>query len=236
MLSIRDEVEINSKQNILILEKFERFKEEVKSVQEEQNENLRNVNLQYPKILEGVISVHQANLKNAEEINHNIEEGVKLTSNHSEIILNEIKVIKDEVFSLEEKNRKQKQSSLIMGQLETLEDEVKSVKEEQNANHSKMNLQYSNIVEEVKKAGNINLNLEQCVEKYSKNSNMINEHLKSLKEEVKSVHKDMKIVEEINLNVEEGVKLAKNHSEIILKQIRVFKDEVFSLEEENMKR
>merc|ERR1712198_652276 len=101
---------------------------------------------------------------------------------------------------------------------------------------SKMNLQYSNIVEEVKKAGNINLNLEQCVEKYSKNSNMINEHLKSLKEEVKSVHKDMKIVEEINMNVEEGVKLAKNHSEIILKQIRVFKDEVFSLEEENMKK
>ena len=127
VLSIRDEVEINSKQNILILEKFERFKEEVKSVQEEQNENLRNVNLQYPKILEGVISVHQANLKNAEEINQNIGEVVKLTSNHSDIILNEIKVFKDEVFSLEEKSRKQKQSSLIMGQLETLEEEVKSV-------------------------------------------------------------------------------------------------------------
>ena len=84
VISIRDEVEINSKQNILILEKFERFKEEVKSVQEEQNENLRNVNLQYPKILEGVISVHQANLKNAEEINQNIGEVVKLTSNHSD--------------------------------------------------------------------------------------------------------------------------------------------------------
>ena len=99
-----------------------------------------------------------------------------------------------------------------------------------------MNLQYLKILEEVKQAGSCNLIFEQCVEKYSKNCNVIKENLISLKEEVKSVHKDMKIVEEINLNVEEGVKLASNHSEIILQQIKVFKDEVYSLEGQNRKK
>ena len=96
-----------------------------------------------------------------------------------------------------------------------------------------MNLQYLKILEEVKQAGSCNLILEQCVEKYSKNSNVIIVNLISLKEEVKSVQD--KNAEEINRNIKEGIKLTANHSNIILRQIKVFKDEVLSLEEDNGK-
>jgi len=129
------------------------------------------------------------------------------------------------------------QNSLFLGQLGVLEEEVKSVKKEQNTNHNKMNIQFYKVLEEVKKAGSINLNLEQCNEKYLKHSNKINEHLESLKEEMENVQKDNeRSVEEINLNIEEGVKLTLNHSDKIIKQIKVFKEEVFSLEEENRKK
>jgi len=147
VVSIRDDVKIlhnevekNSKQNILILEELGTFKEKVKRVQEEQNAIHSNMNLQYPKILEEVklassinqnldmcaekyskhsnaIKKHlnslqeevksvQDSMKNAEEINLNIKENVKYTSNNSDIILKQIKVFKDEVFSLEEENTK----------------------------------------------------------------------------------------------------------------------------------
>ena len=118
-------------------------------------------------------------------------------------------------------------------QLGALKEEVKSVKEELNVNHSNMNLQYLEVVEEVKKAGSINLNMEQCVEKYSKHSNVIKEHLNSLIEEVKSVQD--KNAKEINLNIEDVVKITSNHSDLILKQIKVSKEEVTSLKEENGK-
>merc|ERR1711976_1093001 len=113
-----------------------------------------------------------------------------------------------------------------MGYLDsgTIKENVKNLKEEQNTNHNNMNLQYLKILEEVKQAGSCNLILEQCVEKYSKNCNVIKENLKSLKEEVKSVQD--KNAEEINRNIKEGIKLTANHSNIILRQIKVFKDEV----------
>ena len=107
---------------------------------------------------------------------------------------------------------------------------------EQDANQSKMNLQYLELLEEVKNASSINLNKEQCIKKYSKHSSVINEHLNSLKEGVKSVYEaNLKNAEKINQNIEEGVKQSSNHSEIFLNEIKVFKDEVLSHEEVNRK-
>jgi len=161
--------------------------------------------------------------RNLETVMHKVEtmeNTIKETQTNVKSIREDVKILHNEV----EINSKQ---------LGTLKEEVKSVKEELNVNHSNMNLQYLEIVEEVKKAGRINLNMEQCVEKYSKHSNVIKEHLNSLKEEVKSVQD--KNAKEINLNIEDVVKMTSNHSDLILKQIKVSKEEVFSLKEENGK-
>ena len=124
-----------------------------------------------------------------------------------------------------------------MEQLGTLKEEVHSVKEEQNKNYNNVNLQYLKILEEVKKAGSINANLGQSVERYSEHNNVIKEYLVSLNEEVKGVQKDnLRKAEEISQNIQKGVKMTNNYSDIILKQIKVFKDEVFNLEEENLRK
>jgi len=161
--------------------------------------------------------------RNLETVMHKVEtmeNTIKETETNVKSIRDDVKILHNE----EEINSKQ---------LGNLKEEVKSVKEELNVNHSNMNLQYLEIVEEVKKAGRINLNMEQCVEKYSKHSNVIKEHLNSLKEEVKSVQD--KNAKEINLNIEDVVKITSNHSDLILKQIKVSKEEVTSLKEENGK-
>jgi len=161
--------------------------------------------------------------RNLETVMHKVEtmeNTIKEKETNLKSIRDDVKILHNEV----EINSKQ---------LGNLKEEVRSDMEELNVNHSNMNLQYLEIVEEVKKAGSINLNMEQCVEKYSKHSNVIEEHLNSLKEEVKSVQD--KNAKEINLNIEDVVKLTSNHSQIILQQIKVSKEEVSSLKEENGK-
>merc|ERR1719322_1614687 len=51
---VKYEVDMNSKQNNLILEELETLKEDVKGVKEDQNANHSNVNLHYLNILEEV--------------------------------------------------------------------------------------------------------------------------------------------------------------------------------------
>ena len=145
VLSIRDNVkilnnvvEINSKQNFLILEQLGNLKDEVKSVKEEQSSNHSNMNLQNLKILEEV--------KKSGTIKEKLEQSVEMYSNHNDLIKEHLDSLKEEVKGVQKDNMRNAEeislniedgvkiasnhSDVILKQIKVFKDEVFSLEEE----------------------------------------------------------------------------------------------------------
>jgi len=108
---LQNEVEKNSNQNNLILELIGTLKEEVKSGNEEQNANHINLERLVEKDSNQSQVIHEnlkslkENMNNAGEFSLSLEKGLKLNSNHSNMILQHLNVLKDEVSSIVKDNR-----------------------------------------------------------------------------------------------------------------------------------